>query len=821
MKKIILLPLFFLCFSNLLKAQFKDDFERYNYTQRISPQSLNWITWSENPSLGNGYVEDEDGIVANIDYPNYNQPSHFAYSGKQALFIGKKNLGSQAQDVILDLHNKSKGLWNLSWQMYIPKRNNKAYYSFQENTPTAGSGNWAVQVYFNGRGRGQITDDNGAVIGSFTYPWSEWFEISHTIDLDNDTIKIVLITKSSSTVIYNTNFLSTSHYLGGVNFYAIDNNNSFYIDDVSFDKDVTSNDVFIWNNNRWENVQGSALLGEPDSSFDVILKEPFIVGTSTPSNNLNCLNLVLENGGSLTIPQQTNTVISGNLTVPISNKITVEDGGSFVMLNNSATIDILNTGSFEYIRKSAFNANAYDFTYWSTPVENINVSNFSSPAVYTYQTANYIDLFSGSAYPQTTGLPDSHDDNGDDWLKANNSDNVVSGVGYAVVNSGVNSVQTISFNGVPNNGFIATPVALSGDNSNEDDDWNLIGNPYPSAIDASILINSNINISGTLYFWTHNTELGGGVNDGPSKYNYNTNDYATFNLSGGVAATTGGQIPNGYIAAGQGFFMEVNNNGVVTFNNDMRIINTFDENTQFYKESNDKKEANENVSNENKIWLNFKNDKGVFSQALIAFLSSATDAYEGNYDGIRAGAGLNSTFYSILGDKELAIQGRALWTEDVQIPLGFYITSPDDFTISIAQLKGLITDENKKIYLVDHELNVMHDLKIANYHFDVFNTGTNNTRFTLQFAKSNLGIDEVINSENFIIKNMENGFEIQTNQIVKKIEVYDMLGRLLFKTNPNKHHFNLPINNIRKGTVLVINATLENNSVLRKKTIQY
>jgi len=138
-KKIVIAVLFVLCSFNQINAQFTDDFERYNYTQMISPQSLNWITWNEDPDAGTGYIEDEDGIVANIDHPNHGQSTHFASSGKQALFIGKSNLGTVPQDVVLDLHNKSTGKWELSWKMYIPN-NKQAYYNFQENTPIIDSG---------------------------------------------------------------------------------------------------------------------------------------------------------------------------------------------------------------------------------------------------------------------------------------------------------------------------------------------------------------------------------------------------------------------------------------------------------------------------------------------------------------------------------------------------------------------------------------------------------------------------------------------------------------------------------------------------------
>jgi hypothetical protein len=42
----------------------------------------------------------------------------------------------------------------------------------------------------------------------------------------------------------------------------------------------------------------------------------------------------------------------------------------------------------------------------------------------------------------------------------------------------------------------------------EDDEWNLMGNPYPSGLNIAKLIDlpANLNvIDGTVYIWTHNT----------------------------------------------------------------------------------------------------------------------------------------------------------------------------------------------------------------------------------------------------------------------------------------------------------------------------
>ncbi len=816
-KKIVIAVLFVLCSFNQINAQFTDDFERYNYTQMISPQSLNWITWNEDPDAGTGYIEDEDGIVANIDHPNHGQSTHFASSGKQALFIGKSNLGTVPQDVVLDLHNKSTGKWELSWKMYIPN-NKQAYYNFQENTPIIDSGVWAIQVTYKKNGSAKIEDDSGNTINNFSYPQGEWFEMKHTINLDNDTITIELISSSSTSEIYNNSFLSNNKHLGGVDFYSIAKKNTFYVDDVVFEKKLPIEDVFIRDNGRWEDEPGNPLQGEPNNSYKVIIREPYVVTSGT---SLNSLNLVFESIGSLTIQDSANVVVSGDLTVPSGNKIIIENGGSFVMLNNSATIDMPDTNSFEYTRKSKAMLNS-DYTYWSSPVKDLDISGFDSPYIYSFETANYIDLYSGNGYPQTSGSPDQHDDNGDDWAYEDNSNSVILGKGYAVLKSGSSNEQTVTFIGEPNNGFISVPVVLSGDDLTDDDDWNLIGNPYPSAIDARVLINSNINTSGTLYYWTHNTELGGGVS-GPEDENYNPNDYASFNLSGGVAATTGGEIPNGYIAAGQGFFMDVSQNGEITVNNDMWVVNETDENTQFFKSSTTKKEEEVvSVQNDkNKVWLSFTNEKGVFSQSLIAFLQGATDGFESNYDGIRAGTDLNVKFYSVLDEKELAIQGRPVLKGDELIQLGFYITKADQFTISIDRIEGLISEEDSNVYLIDNELNITHNLKESDYLFHVSESGKHNDRFAIQFKNLSLGIDEqFIKKEELNIINLENGFEIRSNRVVESVQIYDLMGRLLISRKPNQQSFYINTESIRKGTLLIIQASV-NNTILNKKIVNY
>ena len=94
-------------------------------------------------------------------------------------------------------------------------------------------------------------------------------------------------------------------------------------------------------------------------------------------------------------------------------------------------------------------------------------------------------------------------------------------------------------------------ITVSLDYSNVGNNYNLLGNPYPSAIDAEVFVRLNNSVlEGTLYFWTHNS-----VDTGQNT----TNDYVFWNLSGGNVGSCGDCVtPDGKIASGQGFFCASN-----------------------------------------------------------------------------------------------------------------------------------------------------------------------------------------------------------------------------------------------------------------------
>ncbi|WAC01718.1 hypothetical protein N7U66_17720 [Lacinutrix neustonica] len=147
-------------------------------------------------------------------------------------------------------------------------------------------------------------------------------------------------------------------------------------------------------------------------------------------------------------------------------------------------------------------------------------------------------------------------------------------VGYAVrapqtfsTNTSTKTVYTARYEGVPNNGAITIPITVGTDANvgtsigdtavtADDDQWNLIGNPYPSAIDVMSFLNEANNstlLDGTVYIWTHNTPPNSAYPDpfyADYGANYTSSDYASINALGSTnTAATGGAAPTQYIAS--------------------------------------------------------------------------------------------------------------------------------------------------------------------------------------------------------------------------------------------------------------------------------
>ena len=72
--------------------------------------------------------------------------------------------------------------------------------------------------------------------------------------------------------------------------------------------------------------------------------------------------------------------------------------------------------------------------------------------------------------------------------------------------------------------------------------------------------------------------------------------------------------------------------------------------------------------------------------------------------------------------------------------------------------------------------------------------------------------------------NISNDFDIMnvnSGKVVKEIKVYDMLGRMVIHKVPNLRSFQLNTSTVRTGTVMIIEARLEDWSLMNTKSIKY
>ena len=450
------------------------------------------------------------------------------------------------------------------------------------------------------------------------------------------------------------------------------------------------------------------------------------------------------------------TILSGNITVPsgksmnLIDKLTVS-GGSITFENNANLIQtnsVANSGVITVKRNSALQVRL-DHTLWSSPVEDVNLFGFSPLTLtnrfYTYATAT-------NSYTNT-------------GLSA--SSTFIPGKGFAV--RAPNTFPTVPqtwegvFTGIPNNGNIPFTLETSGTG------YNLVGNPYPSPIDAASFISGNPNIGGSLYFYAHTLTMGTN-----GLFPTGTN-YAVWNASGSTAATSGTSgvpsfLPNGTIKVGQGFIVKATSSGTVNFNNGMRINNT---QNQFFR--------NATPLERHRLWLNLSNTSGIdYNQIMVGYIEGATMGFDTNFDASAFGNS-GSALASKIDGLDYTIQGRALaFSNNDNVLLGFKAEIAGNYTITLTDKDGLFLG-SQAVYILDTTTNSTHEIKTAPYTF-YSEAGTFDNRFQLVYSTA-LGtpISE-FNSNSVKAYKKEGVYTILSERTpIKEVLAYDTLGRLIFK----------------------------------------
>lgn len=511
--------------------------------------------------------------------------------------------------------------------------------------------------------------------------------------------------------------------------------------------------------------------------------------------------------------------IDPNVTMNVNNAvlktggiIDIKDSGSLVQIVDVINATANNNIGDVKVQRNANDMYRYDFTYWSSPVT--TGSNFTIFDL--TPLTRYDKFFKWDAAVQN-------------WtLILNGNENMLSGIGYiarAPDNFPTSPALTLPFSGlfegVPNNGIVTVPIEGSSSVVIADYKFNLLGNPYPSAIFADTFSTVNANLGGTFYFWTHNTAASG-TPDVNGQYYYSQADYATYNQSGGTAAApsaaTGGantNIPTGKIASGQGFFIRGITDGAstATFNNSMRIAG---QNGQFFRNATGVESAITTTIERHRIWLNLTNDVAGFSQNLTAYAEGATNGIDRLFDGDVLGQ-QNLSLYSIVDQTKLTSQGRELpFDVNDKVKLGYKSAVAGALHISLDHFDGLFEGQN--IYVEDKLLNVIHDLKQSNYNF-TSEIGVFDERFVLRYTTESLYVAD-FDANNFVVFVKDRAINVKSiGENIQKIAVFDQLGRRLFEANKiNSGEFLIKDISMSQQ-VLIVKTTLESGVVESRKIV--
>ncbi|MFZ4707967.1 MAG: T9SS type A sorting domain-containing protein [Bacteroidales bacterium] len=433
-------------------------------------------------------------------------------------------------------------------------------------------------------------------------------------------------------------------------------------------------------------------------------------------------NLFIGNGSTtnpvLTIPASKWLTVSGTMTSPDAASLVIESDGSLIHSadNVLATFKRTITGS-------------------------------SNPALMKY---HFVSVPLTAAAGATTGIF-----TGSylfDFVEANNTWHSMGASadtpldvskGYMTYFIGGASTTNI-FSGAMNNGAFTATTSFTDANPHG---YNLVPNPYPSAIDWLTGSWTKSNIDNATYIWSPGA-------DAPSS------NYASF--VGGIGNNGGTQ----FIPAGQAFFVHANAAApALSMDNSVRIHNT----QAFWKEG-------EVIPNVLRITSSANN---ATDETVVRFSESASESFDSDWDAYKLQGGIDAPqLNSVAADNSrLSINSLPFSSSELSVPLDFALNASTDVTFITT---GLETFEGEaSAFLEDKLLNNMIDLRENPVYSFGHNPGNEVARFVLHFYGVNATGE--LDANAYQIWSVPSKLNIHIPALTGQkatIEIYDLLGHL-------------------------------------------
>lgn len=558
-----------------------------------------------------------------------------------------------------------------------------------------------------------------------------------------------------------------------------------------------------------------------------------------------------------------NFIFANNVQLFVTHEVELQDTNSNLYLRNGAQLlqdtNVGNVGLGELSVQQSGTVNQFAYNYWCSPI--------GGGTTFAQNESFRVELID-----ETTGLISSNDvlfttsfDSNatpleisdrwlftfvtatafNEWQFVGRNGPINPGLGFTMkgVGTAANGNQVYDFRGKPNSGDIINAVSP--------DAFTLIGNPYPSALDAALFINDPLNsdISGELYFWEQQQGAGSHfIADyigGYATLIYNSAFVPTFvNAVFSAFDGSGNPVPlpppgaNGlktakrYQPVAQGFMVKgrvpdaanpiVNGGTVRTTNNHRAFVQEvtdsfFFRNTEvgtpedediFYQVPEDYKRFRINVD---------FND--LYTRQLVHnFHHTATDGFDRGLEGHRPGGPASDAFW-ILEDNKFVIQAHN-FDEFLRIPLVVTVENNQPLRFRILDVQHF--SDQQPIYIYDSAYDIYVDLKSQHYNINI-EAGYYPNRFEITFNRNSLSNDEFQSSDLRIVQNnASQELQLFNKKFhdIQSFQIIDMNGKLVLKqlSLGNQNEYKFGTSKLSEGVYLV-NIALSNGGSITQKII--
>ncbi|GEM_PF-858783 len=483
------------------------------------------------------------------------------------------------------------------------------------------------------------------------------------------------------------------------------------------------------------------------ASASISTSNAFTITGATSVSSLTTLNsasvVTVANGATLTL--NANTTVN-SLTVNAGGKLTLNN--TFTLSTPSLILQNIASASASFV-----DSNSADIPTVVSATVNQNIAatdrNWYVSVPVSGKTTTAL-TFGASIV--------SRDELNAAWTTLSNGDNLVPGVGY-IATASTAGTTTWSVSGNLNSGLVQPTVTASSTTSYIG--YNLLGNPYPSYLNWSAVLQNSTNASilqSTIWYRTKSA---------------GTYSFQTYNASGDLGTPINA---SGYIPPMQAFWVLANTGGgTVTFNNAMRSHGDGSANMLKVKAVNKSLQPTLRI-----VVQNLGNNNS--DEAVVYFNPNASNGYDA-YDSQKmsnANAAIPEIYTSVNG-QNLVINGLNSIPMNTELPLGFSTGQQNTFSIKASQLSNF--DPGTQLILKDNVLGTETDLTNGSaYSFSSDATNTS-TRFSVLFKSASLttGIDPSIDKLVSVYRNEQNQIAVNYygNVSHAEVSVYNVAGQKL------------------------------------------